>query len=91
MELYSEGFVMTYEEFIVNLERYFRKVSTRGGLSRDRIFLVNKDAIDACVRSVHDYLGECYIDESERDKAIEIFESCMDEAILELKERKVAE
>lgn len=85
----SERFVMTYEEFIVNLDRYFRKVSTREGLSRDHIFLVNKGAIDACVRNVHDYPGECCIDESERDRAIEIFESCMDEAILELKEKKV--
>ena len=87
----SEGFVMTYEEFIVNLERYFRKVSTREKSSNDHIFLVNKDAIDACVRSTHDHLGGYCIDESERDKAIGVFESCMDEAILELKEREVVE
>ena len=81
----SEEFVTTYEEFIENLDRYFQKVSTREGSSIDHIFLVNKDAIDACVRSTHD------IDESERSRAIEVFESCMDEAILELKERKVVE
>lgn len=79
---------MTYEEFIVNLGRYFRKASTREGSSKDHFFLVNKDAIDACVRSTFDHQDRCHIDEGERDRAIEIFESCMGEAILELKERK---